>query len=343
MFRRKTLFILGAGASQEADLPIGAKLAEYISELLAANSIAGPTDPSHPGQQLLSQLYHRFPLANNGYDRAAQLISGGVRLTKSIDDFLDRHSDKEHVQRVGKTAIARSILDAESGSFFHKYRFNGREMLAELDKTWYIKFFRMLGSDIKAANVSQIFDNVAFIVFNYDRCLEYFLENALKLVYDIARDDAQSIVDELNIIHPYGLVADLPRGRHGVPFGATSGVDYVGLSDNVKIYTEQHAAGDVLNDIAEAMFKAEQIAFLGFGYHEQNLDLLTPATQLPTKPVYGTAKDWSDNDRDEIQRRLERMFKPPPPRIHPKSAVVIDTKVTCAQLFENYGQSLTGR
>jgi len=37
------------------------------------------------------------------------------------------------------------------------------------------------------------------------------------------------------------------------------------------------------------------------------------------------------------------MFKPPPPRINPRSAVVIDTKVTCAQLFDNYGQSLTGR
>ena len=205
-----------------------------------------------------------------------------------------------------------------------------------------MKFFRMLGSDIKAKNVSQIFDNVAFIVFNYDRCLEYFLQNALQLAYNIGRDDAESILDDLNIIHPYGLVAALPRKLVGVPFGATS-ANYAALSDNVKIYTEQHGAADILHAIAEAMFQAQQIAFLGFGYHEQNLDLLTPADPLPLRPVYGTAKDWSDNDRDEIQGRLERMFKTPPPKIIPKSAVVIDTKVTCAQLFDNYGQSLTGR
>jgi hypothetical protein len=116
----------------------------------------------------------------------------------------------------------------------------------------------------------------------------------------------------------------------------------VALSDKVKIYTELNASGDVMRAIAEAMLKADQIAFLGFGYHEQNLGLLTPTDALPSKPVYGTAKDWSDNDRDEIHGRLERMFKPPPPKINPRSAIVIDTKVTCAQLFDNYGQSLTG-
>ena len=343
MFRRKTLFILGAGASQEAGLPIGTKLAECISELLEGNSLGGPPDPRHPGHQLLSLLYDKFSLPDNGYDRAAQLISRGVRFAKSIDDFLDGHSDKEPVQRVGKAAIVRSILDAESQSLFRRYPFDSRDMSNELDKTWYMKFFRILASDIKAQNVREIFDNIAFIIFNYDRCLEYFLENALQLRYNISREEAQSIIDNLNIIHPYGLVADLPRRAHGIPFGATGTVDYVGLSDNVKTYTEQQTAGDVLNAIAEAMFKAEQIAFLGFGYHEQNLDLLTPPKELRTKPVYGTAKDWSDNDRDEIQGRLERMFQTPPPKLIPKSAVVIDTKVTCAQLFDNYGQSLTGR
>jgi hypothetical protein len=294
-----------------------------------------PGYPQHPVYQLLPALYSKFPLPHNEYDRAAQLISAGVPFAKSIDDFMDRHSDKAPVQRVGKAAIVWSILNAEAQSIFHKHQFKSRALLNELDRTWYMKFFRMLGSDVKAQNLDQIFDNVAFIVFNYDRCLEYFLENALQVIYDVARVDAQSIIAGLDIIHPYGLVADLPGKHRGMPFGATSGVDYVTLSNNVKIYTELNASGEVMQAVNEAMFKAEQIAFLGFGYHEQNLDLLTPADPLPSKPVYGTAKDWSENDRNEIQRRLERMFKPPPPRINPRSAVVIDTKVTCAQLFDN--------
>jgi hypothetical protein len=117
----------------------------------------------------------------------------------------------------------------------------------------------------------------------------------------------------------------------------------VALSNNVKIYTEQHESRVILETIAEAMSWAEQIAFLGFGYHEQNLKRLSPEVALPAKPVYGTAYGSSDNDRDEIQQRLERMFQTPPPRLNARSLVVIDTKVTCAGLFDNYAQSLTGR
>ena len=91
MFKRKTLFILGAGASQEAELPVGAKLAEYISELLEVNSVGlALADPRHPCQQLLSMLYKTFPLSDNGYDRAAQLISGGVRFAKSLSGNIKR-------------------------------------------------------------------------------------------------------------------------------------------------------------------------------------------------------------------------------------------------------------
>jgi hypothetical protein len=34
LFNKKTVFVLGAGASFEAGMPLGAKLAENISELL---------------------------------------------------------------------------------------------------------------------------------------------------------------------------------------------------------------------------------------------------------------------------------------------------------------------
>ena len=242
---------------------------------------------------------------------------------------MDRHSADVLIQHVGKAAIAKCILDAEHGSYFQRFPFGSSDMLLALRDSWYIRSFRMLGSEIKLENVREIFDNVSFIVFNYDQDVwSSFLENALQLVYNIDRGDARSIIDDLTIIHPYGVVAPL-HGRPSIPFGVPS-ANYATLIDNLKIYTEQHAAEDVLTDIAEAMFKAEQIAFLGFGYHEQNLHLLTPADPLPSKPVYGTAKGWSDNDRDEVQMRIGRMFKPPPPRINPKSAVVIDTKVTCA-------------
>jgi len=66
----------------------------------------------------------------------------------------------------------------------------------------------------------------------------------------------------MNIIHPYGIVAPLHGGRGSVPLGAPS-PNYAMLIDNLKIYTERHAAGEILTAIAEMMSSAQQIAFLG--------------------------------------------------------------------------------
>lgn len=99
MFNRRTLFILGAGASAEVGLPVGTKLAKSIANLL---TITAGSSQNGPGERLLAQLYDKHPISHNGYHRAAQAIRSGVELTNSIDDYLDRHADNELVQRVGR-------------------------------------------------------------------------------------------------------------------------------------------------------------------------------------------------------------------------------------------------
>jgi hypothetical protein len=59
--------------------------------------------------------------------------------------------------------------------------------------------------------VLKLFENASFIIFNYDRCLEQFLVNALPRLYAISETEADSIVHNINIIHPYGSVGELGR------------------------------------------------------------------------------------------------------------------------------------
>ena len=325
MFRKQTLFILGAGASAEVDLPIGDELARRISAMLDVH--AGGVH-NNVGETLLAELYNSHPLANRAYHRAAVAISDGVRLTRSIDDFLDRHSHDPLIQLVGKTAIVKSILDAEGKSAFALHP-RSRATLDRLEKTWYVKFFRMLGTDLKVPDVRQIFDKVAFVVFNYDRCLEYFLFNALQQAYGTDANEAAAIISDLHLIHPYGVVADLQTAGGGVPYGYSSELNHGLFSKNIKIYTEQLAAGELLKDIHDEMLRAEQIIFLGFGFHEMNLILLSPDKKLPNIPVFGTLTNASDHNRDAIHTRLSTLFKPAPPRITPWSPIVLDNKVTC--------------
>jgi hypothetical protein len=65
MFKRRTLFVIGAGASHEAELPVGAKLAESIAErLVLRDDSTGQTRPAEP--DLYSQLRRAHPQAGVG-------------------------------------------------------------------------------------------------------------------------------------------------------------------------------------------------------------------------------------------------------------------------------------
>src|SRR5579862_2963417 len=310
MFQRKTLFVIGAGASYEVGIPVGIKLAKMISETL---SITRDDSADSPGQRILASIYDKWPAGRNVYQQAAGAISRGVRLANSIDDYLDQHSTDEPIQRVGKAAIVRAILNTEQSSDF-KYDFaNARNTLIDIDNienTWFVKFFRMLATGVNVVSVKSILNNVAFIVFNYDRCLEFFLVQALQLSYGIGANDALEIVSRCSILHPYGVVAPLFPLDNGLPFGGQGlyEYDYAKYSDNVQIFTEPAKTDNTLFHIHEYMKAAEQIIFLGFGFHNRNLDLLRPVEKMPMKDILGTILGQSPNSIEIVKSKLLRMI-----------------------------------
>jgi hypothetical protein len=283
---------------------------------------------------LLGQLYDRHPLPNNGYHRAAGAISEGVVLANSIDDYLERHSHDELIQRVGKAAIVSAILSAERESRLMR-TLRSKKTIEELDDTWYLKFFRMLGARVNVGNARQIFDNVAFIVFNYDRCLEHFLINALCLVYGMDKNEAFSTLSDCHIIHPYGVIAELPIRGAGIPFGGGEDFDHdcVTPSASIKIFTEQIASGEMLQQLHDEIVRAEQIVFLGFGYLDENMILLQPGKKMTLKPVLGTAHTMSESNRNAVKTRLAQFFNGGRDGILP--AMLIEDQ-TCAELLDYY-------
>ena len=335
MFKRKTLFIIGAGASAEVNLPVSGKLAKKIARLLTVDRDS-PENPE--GERLLAQLYDRYPLAHKGYHRAAQIISEGVGLANSIDDFLDRHNDDKAIQRVGKAAIVETIITAERESLLLR-TLRSKTTIQELEITWYLKFFRMLGARVNVSNARQIFDNVAFIVFNYDRCLEHFLIGALQLVYGMGQNEAVQAVFDCHIIHPYGVIADLPYRGSGIPFGGSENFEYdcVTASAGVKIFTEQIAAGEMLQQLHSELAQAEQIVFLGFGYLDENMILLRPSTKMNLKPVFGTALGMSESSVNAVKYQLANFFNGGLHGILPAMRV---SDHTCAALLDHYAMQL---
>ena len=333
MFKQKTLFIVGAGASFEVGIPVGVQLARNIAGLLNIELATQATS------DFFRSLYNRYPQESNTFNRAAAAVRNGVQLTNSIDDFLDRHSGEEAIERLGKAAIVKTILFAERECKFLQGERRGGFALDSVENTWFVKFFRMLGAEVHVSKVAQIFGNVAFVVFNYDRCLEFFLTDALQLVYGLSPNEARGLVAECKIIHPYGVIAPLDVGSSGVPFGGVSNfaLDYAALSEGLRLYTEEMTHKETLTQIHDEIASAEQIIFLGFGYNTPNMDLLKPPKKVNLKPVFGTALGMSSNSIEVVQHQLARMFNGGLSGIIPAMQL---SDMKCNQLFDFHARRL---
>lgn len=194
---------------------------------------------------------------------------------------------------------------------------------------------QMLGPGIPRENVEKIFDHVSFIVFNYDRCLEYFLFHALQKLYCLKDSEVKPIVANLDITHPYGVI------HPNVPFGVTR-ANYNLLAGDIKTYTEQVGPADAVSEVATKIQSADHIVFLGFAYHDQNMSMLQPLDPMPaSKSVIGTAFGMSDADVNVTSHQIDAWFQGRDARAF-RSMIKLENKLKCAELFDYYAKSLTG-
>ena len=134
MFDKKTVLVIGAGASQEAKLPTGAGIKKQIADFLhlELNAFGRPLgDPIITGA-LLQHLGQQIgpPPDLQPYARAAEAIRNAMPQAISIDHFIDAHNGDDKIELCSKLAIVRSILKAERDSLLYvdtsnkKYRPN---------------------------------------------------------------------------------------------------------------------------------------------------------------------------------------------------------------------------
>src|SRR5262245_50691342 len=115
MFKKKTVFVVGAGASKELGMPLGFELAHEIANLCAyQHNEFGQLNGDRPFR---TSVVKAFGIHNPEVDAARALICSGIRLVNSIDNFIDTHQGNKAVESTGKFAIAYSILidEAKSG------------------------------------------------------------------------------------------------------------------------------------------------------------------------------------------------------------------------------------
>lgn len=356
MLDKKTVLILGAGSSAEFDLPPGDELARRIAGACDFFFEFGQLDPGRGDPDLYEAVTKRHAGANQTL-QAGRRIAEGLPLARSIDDFLHNHRDDRCIVDTGKAAIAVTILDAEMGSeLIGLSSFDSRERMkamGRLKQTWLAKLFSFLTRDVPRGREELVFQNLAIINFNYDRCVEFFLHQLLQSYYGLSDPEAAKAMRALDIVHPYGKVGDLPwegraSGPSTIPFGQRpTGDQLLTLADQTRTYTEQLRDEEEINTWRNSIAEAQQVVFLGFAFHQQNMDLLKLLATPPRIPkIYATSYGSSLQDEVVYRDRIRAIFRLLPEALYAANArvpLVIDFEASrCSDMLSHYGLSIAG-
>ena len=341
MPRETTVIVVGAGASQEAGLPTTPQLKRTIANYLDMNFERRGT---LGGDSKIAQILHSRGDLNQAL-RACQHISVALPQAMSIDNFIDAHQGNSEIEFFGKLAIVRAILEAEKSSrmYVDPSNINNRLNFRSLEETWFNMFWQRISENCQVDGLSARLASVVFIVFNYDRCIEHFLYHSIRNYYGLPDNEAASLVNAMQVFHPYGMVGSLPwtGGASPMEFGAEPiSHELLRLVEQIKTFTEgtDPEASDIAA-IRSHVAQADTLVFLGFAYHPQNLELLKRTGersphQGSVARCIGTAVGISDADFEAIGREVEQYSGA---LLSPNQ----ERNLTCSALFDTYRRALS--
>jgi hypothetical protein len=366
MFREKTTFVIGAGASAEFGMPVGWELAKLIkASALITNFNAMQANKDRFFVDTLKRIC-RDNAEQIACLNAAKIIHQGIHTAVSIDAFIDRFSGNEKIAQVGKMLIALEIAKAEAEcsmsekywSLFEKYpniarQNKSQKQLTNPDDTWIGSFFRILCDGISDPN--ELGKNISIICFNYDRCIEHYLKTQIAAAYNITATQAHRIVkDNFNIIHPYGTLGDLPIREFDTTEGVLAfGAELDGMFDlekvsrSIRTYTEQQHEKQTLARMHQAVANCQILTFLGFGFNNQNLDLLRVAhldgnDRLGRRQIYSSGLGIARQVETTLKRRILHLIWENGHRTNGHDTRThIEFDQSCTELFKTHNMNFS--
>jgi hypothetical protein len=314
---KSLMLVIGAGASNEAHLPTGAELKQNIAAALNLR-FKGPEMES--GDDVIAQALNILtrsqgrPQDLSAYIQTSRLIAGAMPQAQSIDNFIDSHKKDARIAQCGKLAITRCILSAEAASLMMVDRSNiyNKIDFRSLEATWFNAFFQLIVENRGHEELPERLAKLAVISFNYDRCIEHFLHSSFQNYYGISPEQATALMSNLEIYHPYGTVGALPwmNQTQRIDYGDTPhSQQLLELSQNIRTFTEgTDVKSSNIVAIRNLVQTAKRVVFLGFAFHQLNLELLYERLSVPHAaracPVYATAVGLSESDSSIIRNDL---------------------------------------
>lgn len=348
MFKEPTVFVLGAGAGVDIGMPTGAALIEQLISKLDFNFQHGELKQGDDEiANALRIAAARKQISMNELMRASHAIAQGVSYVRSIDSYIHTHRHDEAIKICGKIGIVQTIVAYERASRLFVEETSGNKKFvdaATVRKSWLSELMYLLSAGVGAKDdLEDIFDNVTFINFNYDRCIEHYLYRALQELFLIESERAAGLMKKAVVFHPYGRVAHLPwQNEGGVHYGGDAyghPIDLELLSNNIRTFNEEVENNAPLAALRKRLVGAERVVFLGFHFHRQNMELLRhPSPNKVNKgiSVYVSTYGRSATDQREISKGIDELFGDARSEVSPHLL-----GLDCKALFVEFASSWT--
>jgi hypothetical protein len=296
---KRTVFIVGAGASAEFGLPLGSALVDTIRDMAAAEVETAEQRPLI-GSAIRAGL-------TGDFDEAVRDIAGGMNVARSIDRFLHSRRDRPLVTAIGKSAIAGAIAQAEArtvlGSSDLRDWHAAQAAMSGLRGTWLSRLFALLQEGHSPEESSTILDDVSFITFNYDRVIEQYLLLAFQHSMAQSEASARRWVQEKLPIHIYGSLGTLfPSSESSMPFGLRE--DMIPtivekMAAGIRTFTESQDS-NLLTQAHNLISQAECVVFLGFAFDPLNVAALFPMPLRSDQRFAGTQTGVGPAELDNL-------------------------------------------
>ena len=320
MIGNKTTIVVGAGASADLGLPTGETLKNQISQLLHMNLSGNEWRQSKERVEVFSGVKpylseKSISPTDIELQQLSNEIADNVTRAASIDNFLDNRRDNKTLVALGKTAIAYCIAKAEDEARLdlpdiRLNRFSkDNEGKTKTNSYFLEELLKLVVRNHTIDDVEQSLANLTFVIFNYDRCIERYLD--VWLSYTFGQSMQGKIKANVTFEHIYGDLGIYKGEKLSLRSSSENlflnpQIELPIIAKRLKLFSEQKDSAQMAK-IKFIVEESENIIFIGFGFEEQNMEFfnVNELGKYDDKPkVFGTAYGFSDHDIQDIKHEL---------------------------------------
>jgi len=288
MITRRTVLVLGAGASKEYGYPLGREL-RYLLVQVKENSPQLAMIEQATGLKREEITAFCYALRNSELP--------------SIDEFVYH---QPQFAEAATCAIALALIPGEE-----RHKLFDTELDPALRLYEYIWTAMMDGRNRESFDEEQ---KLGFVTFNYDRSLEYYFFKVMQATFGLDVDRTAKLVCRIPIVHVYGRLDPLPwETRPGRGYGHSMTPELLNAARS-GIRLLRDARGEQGFQAARQLISdAEAVHFVGFGYHSLNMEGLRADRILRDKQVGGSCYKMLAGERNAVTNKWGIGFHPAHP------------------------------